>query len=164
MMPLHQFLEPRFHLLGGRADFQPQRVQGFSLSVADRSSFSAGLLFSAHSFAKQTERISVTAKRPHIRPNRSLAGSHFPGRTMSGEGVLLVSHHRRVAHSGEKIVGLVVLAHVIQTKTPIILLTSAPFGGAVRRFFLAPVPFAVGTTGFRAAILFRFDADTVKEG
>ena len=83
---------------------------------------------------------------------------------MSGKGIFLVRHHRRVAHSGEKIIGLVVLAHVIEAKTPIILLASAPLGGAMRRFFLAPMPFAVGTTGFRAAILFRFDADTVKEG
>src|SRR5262245_15432986 len=162
MMALHQFLEPRFHLLRGGPDFQPQRVQGLPLGIADRSGLGLRLLFRTQSLAKQAERISVAAKSAHIRPNRSLAGSHLPGRTMSRERILLVGHHRRVAHSGEKIVGMVVFAHVIETKTPIVLLAPAPFGRTMRRFFLAPVPFAVGTAGFRATILFRFDADTVK--
>src|SRR5262245_794087 len=161
MMPLHQFLEAHFHLLRSGSDLQPERVQGFPLGVADRSSFGARLLFRAQSFAKQLERISV-AESTHIRSNRSLAGSHLPGRTMSRKGILLVGHHRRIAHSGEKIVGLVVFAHVIEAKTPIVLLAPASHRRTVRRFFLAAVPFAVGTAGFWAAVLLRFDADTVK--
>src|SRR5215510_15440962 len=162
MMAFHQFLKPGFHLLRCGSNLQPERVQGFPLGVADRSSFGTRLLLRAHTLAKQFERISVAAKSSHVRSNRSLAGSHLPGRTMSRKGVLLVGHHRRVAHSGEKIVGLVVFAHVIEAKPPIVLLASAPFGRTMRRLFLAPVPFAVGTADFRAAILFRFDADTVE--
>src|SRR4029079_17807359 len=140
MMSFHQFLEPHFHLLRGGSDFQPERVQGFSLGVADRSSFGARLLSRAHASAKQTDRISVTAKSTHIRPNRSLAGSHLPGRTMSGKGIFLVGHHRRIAHAGEKIIGLVVFADVIEAKTPIVLLAPASLRRTVRRFFLAAVP------------------------
>src|SRR5262249_35242392 len=122
MMPLHQFLEAHFHLLRSGSDLQPERVQGFPLGVADRSRFGARLLLRTHSFAKQSERISWAAESTHIRSTRSFASSHLPGRTMSRKGILLVGHHRRIAHSGEKIVGLVVFADVIEAKTPIVLL------------------------------------------
>src|SRR5262249_49994945 len=119
MMPFHQFLEAHFHLLRSGSNLQPERVQGFPLGVADRSSFGARLLFRSNSSAKQFERTSVAPKSTHIWPTRSLTGSHLPGRTMSRKGILLVGHHRRISHSGEKIIGLVVFAHVIEAKTPI---------------------------------------------
>ena len=56
---------------------------------------------------------------------------------MSRKGIFLVGHHRRIAHSGEEIVGLVVFAHVIETEAPIVLLAPAPFRRAMRRLFLA---------------------------
>src|SRR5262249_45249591 len=133
MMPLHQFLEAHFHLLRSGSDLQPERVQGFPLGVADRSSFGARLLFRAQSFAKHLERISVAAKNTHVRSTPPLAVSNLPGRTLSRKGVLLLAHHRRIAHSGEKIVGLVVFAHVIEAKTPIVLLAPASHRRTVRR-------------------------------
>ena len=82
---------------------------------------------------------------------------------MSRAGILLVGHHRRVAHSGEKIIGLVLFAHVIETEAPIVLLSPSPFRSAMLRLFLAPMPSQLDRL-FSAGDLFRFDADTVKEG
>src|SRR5205814_2873930 len=43
-------------------------------------------------------------------------GAHLPGRTMAGQRILLVTRHRIRVHTGEEIIGLVVLADVIETE------------------------------------------------
>ncbi len=56
-------------------------------------------------------------------PPGRLPDAHFPGRAMAGDGLLLISRDRIVAHAGEEIVRLVVFAHVRQTEAPIFLLS-----------------------------------------
>src|SRR5262245_17309779 len=164
MMTLYQFLETHLHLLRRRTDFQPKRVESLALGIADRADLCAGLLLGLYPFAEQPERIGMTSKSPHIRPHIALAGSHLPGWAMPGERILLVGHHRRVAHAGEEIVGLVVFADVIQTEAPVLFLTASTLWRTVRRLLLAAMPFTAWAAGFRTAVLFRLDADTVKKG
>src|SRR5690242_14747194 len=104
MVTLHQFLETHFYLCRGRADIEPERIEGFALGVADRSGFRTCALFGLQPFAEQTEWVGVGAECPHVRPHGTFAGSHLPSWTMAGKCILLVSHHRGVAHAGEEIV------------------------------------------------------------
>ena len=46
----------------------------------------------------------MAAEIAQIRPDRSLAGSHLPGRTMSGQRILLIGHDCGIVHAGEEIV------------------------------------------------------------
>src|SRR5262245_24993322 len=163
MVAFYQFLEARLHLLRGGADLQSQRIESLALRVADRSSFRACFLLGPDTFAKQAEWIGVSAESTHVRPHRAFAGSHLPGGTVAGQRVLLVGHHRRIAHPGEEIVGLIVFAHMVQAETPVLLFAAPAFWRAVRRFFLAAMPFAARATGFWTAILLRLDADAIKK-
>ena len=54
--------------------------------------------------------------------------AHLPGRTMAGDGVLLIARDRVVAHAGEEVVGVIVLAHVIEAEPPVLALLAAPLG------------------------------------
>src|SRR5215475_12939390 len=164
MVALYQFLKPRFDLLRGRVDVQAHCVEGLTLGIADRTSFSARALFRTQSLAKQPKRVGVASERAHIRPHVSLAGAHFPCRTMTRKGVFLVRHHRGVAHASKEIIRLVVRPGVIETEAPIFVLASTALRRPMRRFFLAAVPFASRAASPWAAIFFWFDADPVKKG
>ena len=63
--------------------------------------------------------------------------AHLPGRPVAGDGVLLVARDRIVAHAGEIIVGMVVLAHVLEAEAPVLVLAqrgpSAPDASPRRR-------------------------------
>src|SRR5689334_9133395 len=151
MVALNQFLETHFHLLRSRVDVEPKRIERLAFGVADRARFSARLLLRAYAFTEKTERIRVRAKCTHVRPHRSLACSHLPGGAVTGERILLVRHHGRVAHAGKEIVRLVVFAHVIETETPVVLFAATALRRPVRRFFLAAMPLAAGPAGLRTA-------------
>src|SRR5258708_38689189 len=56
----------------------------------------------------------------------SATHAHFPGRTMADDGFLLIAGNILGAHPGEEIVGMVVFAHVFQTKPPICALAQPP--------------------------------------
>src|SRR6188474_3059478 len=99
----------------------------------------------------------------HIRPHCSLACSHLPGGAVTGERVLLVRHHGRIAHACKEIVRLVVFAHVIETEAPIILFAAAALGRTVCGLFLAAVPLAAGSAGLWTAVLLRLDANAIKK-
>src|SRR6478752_5035584 len=86
----------------------------------------------------------------HIRPHCSLACSHLPGGAVTGERVLLVRHHGRIAHDCKEIVRLVVFA-------------DAALGCAVCGLFLAPMPLAAGPADLRTAVLLRLDAYAIKK-
>ena len=83
---------------------------------------------------------------------------------MSGQRVLLVGHHRGIIHAVEKVVRLIVRAHVREAEPPIFIFAPTAFGRTMVRLLLAAMPFADGPAGFRPAILLRFDADAIKKG
>src|SRR5262249_54079165 len=132
--------------------------------VTDRPGICARLLFGPYSFAEQAERIGVTSESAHVWSHRAFAGPHLPGWAVPGECVLLVGHHRRIAHAGEEVVRLVVFADVIQAKTPVFLFAASTLRGTVRRFFLATMPLAAWAARSRTAVLLRLYTDTVKKG
>src|SRR5262245_43670863 len=68
-------------------------------------------------FAEHTERILRAVSG--VRARRAIAGPHLPGRAMAGDRILLVLRHGVVAHAGEEIVVVVVLAHVVETEPPV---------------------------------------------
>src|ERR1700733_924986 len=49
----------------------------------------------------------------------------LPCRQMTREGILLITRHGIVAHTGEKIIGVVVFPNVIETEPPIFALAVA---------------------------------------
>ena len=61
---------------------------------------------------------------------------------MAGDGVLLVARDRVVAHAGEIIVGMIVLAHVLEAEAPVFALAQPPLRRAVRRLAGAARPLA----------------------
>src|SRR6202041_558497 len=99
---------------------------------------------------------------------RAGIGAHFPGRAVAGQRILLVSRHRIRVHAGKEIVGLVVLANVIETEVPVFLVIGAALGRAVRPLVLAVGPFAHRGFFTRLGLLLRaqlvgLDTDGVEE-
>ena len=59
---------------------------------------------------------------------------------MAGQRILLVARDRIGIHALEEIVGLVVLADVVETEVPVLARVLAALGGAVRPLVLAARP------------------------
>ena len=51
-----------------------------------------------------------------------MIGAHFPGRTVSGQRVLLIPQHGFVAHAVKIIVGCVIFADMVEAETKILAL------------------------------------------
>ena len=83
---------------------------------------------------------------------------------MAGERIFLEAFHRFRAHPFKKVVGLVVLTHVVETKTPILALARPPFGSAMRAGLLTAGPLANVRGAARLPISCGLDADAVEEG
>src|SRR5690606_15179354 len=113
-----------------------------ALGIAHRTGFGARLLLGAHALAEQAEGIAPAVETIEVGPRMALSGAHLPGRPVTGQRILLIGHDRGIVHAGEEIIVLIVLAHVIETVAPIILLAPAALGRAMRRFLLAADPFA----------------------
>jgi hypothetical protein len=92
-----------------------------------------------------------------------VAGAHLPGRAVSGDGVLLILQDGVVAHAGEIIVRVVVLAHVLETEAPMLVLARPGLGGAMRRRIAAALPIAARPIRTRPAILLGLDADAIEQ-
>src|SRR3954469_13668002 len=93
-------------------------------------------------------------------------GAHLPGRTMTGQRILLIARDSVGIHAGEEIVVLVVLAHMIQAEVPVLTLIVATLGRTMRALVLTPGPFAIdhGVARLHFRLLaFRLDPDGVEE-
>src|SRR4029079_2611356 len=168
MMTLHQRLEARFHLNRCRTCIEPEGFERLALDVAHDALFRfvVGIRPRCSTcapvyFADNAKRIAGAAK---VRRGRALAGSHFPGRTMAGDGILLIGQNVIVLHAGEEVVVLVVVADVSEAKVPILVLAAAAFGRAMGAALLAADPFAARPRAFDAAILGRLDANAIEQG
>src|SRR5713101_5586620 len=87
----------------------------------------------------------------------------LPGRTMAGNGLLLISGNRVFAHSGKKIVGMIVVAHVMKAEAPICARAQAPLGRPMGGVLAAAGPIAGRIARLRAAVLCRLDPDAVEQ-
>ena len=98
----------------------------------------------------------------------AVVGAHLPGRTVTGQRILLIARDVVRIHALEEIIGLVVLADVIETEVPILARILAALRGAVRALVLATRPLAGHSllAGLRLALrthLGRLDANGVEE-
>src|SRR6185437_9485277 len=107
------------------------RIKRLALGVADETLFRLGRIGSrpraAAELAEHAERIAGVI---HAGVGAALGlavdrtvHADLPGRPMSGQRILLVLRNRIVAHAGEKIVGLIVLARVRHAESPVFVLT-----------------------------------------
>src|ERR1043166_741819 len=173
VMPLHQQLEPSLDVGSLGVTFQPQRIERLALRVADRPVLA--WLFRAWGcpaaeLREHAERIGGPIERGEpsgtcTRLTGLLAVlAQLPGRPMAGHGILLEPCHRIIAHPGEIIVGMVVLAHVFEAEAPILALAQPSLGGAVRGRAVAARPSAGRTVGAAPPVLARLDPDAVEKG
>src|SRR5262249_33447329 len=88
----------------------------------------------------------------------------LPGRAVSCYGVLLELGDRLIAHAGEVIVRMIVLAHVIEAEVPVFALAQPAFGSAVRCRAGAARPVAARAIGARPTLLTGLDPDAVEYG
>src|SRR5205085_689960 len=128
MMTFHQNLEPRLDIAGARARFQPEHVERLAFGIAHDAALGRMALLEPRSPAvlEQSERI-VRVELPigvlgAGRRGALAVDPDLPGWTMAGDGFLLVPGDRVFAHSGKKIVRMIVLAHVMQAEAPIFAL------------------------------------------
>src|SRR5690242_19791456 len=82
---------------------------------------------------------------------------------MAGHGVLLVTRDGVVAHAGEVVVGAVVLAHVLQAETPVLVLAQSPLRRAMRRLAGAAGPLAGRQRADRLALLVGLHPYAIEE-
>src|SRR5215467_2567139 len=173
MMALHQLLEARLDRGTLGVGLEPEGVQRLALGIAHRAALRllprVGRARPTAELAEHAERIvgALVAEEPaRARLAGSLAAhhAHLPGRAMAGDRVLLIARDRVLAHAGEKIVGVIVLAHMIETEPPVLALLRAPLRRPVRRRVGAARPFA-GRHGIaQPAILVGLDANSVEQG
>src|SRR4029077_11799143 len=111
-------------------------------------------------FAQHLERI---ARSIRVEPVGAAIEAHPPGRSVAGHGILLVARDRVLAHAREVIIGMIVLAHVLEAEAPVLVLAQPPFGGAVRRLAVAAGPLANRHRPGRLALLLGLDPDPVEQ-
>jgi hypothetical protein len=178
MMLLHQRLVFRLDGFERGIGTEPHHLERLALGVEYFPGFDLGLgartgppAAAAIEFAKHAEGIGGAFE---IGLGTALAlfgagiGAHLPGRTMTGQRVLLVPRNRIRVHAGKEIVGLVVFADVIEAEVPIFLVVGAALGRAMRPLVLAVGPFAHGGCFTRLGLLLRaqlvgLDTDGVEE-
>src|SRR6185503_14201029 len=98
-----------------------------------------------------------------VEPVDAAIEAHLPGRAMSGDGVLLVTRDRILAHAGEIVVGMVVFPHMFEAEAPVFPLAQPALRRPVRRLAGAARPFANRRMTARLSVLFGLDPDTVEQ-
>src|SRR3954453_14376367 len=152
MVLFHQRLVFRLHGFKRRVGAKPHYLQRLALGIEHLSGFGLGLgtgpgarppPAAAVEFAEHAEWIG-RAFQVGLGAALALFGAgicaHLPGRAVPGQCILLIARDRIRIHALEEIIGLVVLAHVIETEVPIFLGVGAALGRAMRRLVLAIRP------------------------
>src|SRR5207247_6573816 len=163
MMALHQELEPRLDLGRAGAALEPERVERLALGVANETALRRGGRRTPG--PEQSERI-VRHELPMAVLRAAILSVHsdLPGGPVARDRLLLVTGDRVFAHSGEQIVGLIILAHVMQTEAPVFALAQPALGRAMGGILSAVGPIATRYAGRWAAVLRRLDPDAIENG
>src|SRR6516225_2766965 len=112
MMPFYQELELGFDIGAFGIPFKAKDIERAALCIENLAPLWRGTRMTAGArtpFAEQRERI-VSRPIALAKARRRGAGAfaadraHFPGRSMSGQSLLLVLRNRVFAHAGEEIV------------------------------------------------------------
>ena len=83
---------------------------------------------------------------------------------MADDRLFLVAGDVVLAHASEEIVGVVVLANMIEAEAPVFVLARAALGGAVGRGPVAAGPFTAWVLGAQPTILVGLDPYAVEQG
>src|ERR1051326_898973 len=169
MMALHQDLELGLDVGRVGIRFKAKGMQRLALGVAHhtfrRGTLALGPPWPHTQLVENPERIRGAAVRTETVATVLVpVHPHFPGRAMTRNGLLLIARDRVLAHSGEEIVGLVILAHVLEAEAPVFALAQAALGGAMSRALATSRPVAARTVGAHAPILAGLDPDAVERG
>ena len=147
MMALHQHLEPGLDIGALGIGFKAEHIERAALGIEYLAALAGGLAPDRRGRASPAEQAERILGRPAgtpaawaVRLASPLAAdrAHLPGRSMPGEVFLLVFRDGVVAHAGEKIIRIIVFAHVFQTEAPVFgraqpALRRAVRGGRVAR-------------------------------
>src|ERR1700738_2686351 len=182
MVLLHQRLVFRLDDLERRIRTEPHHLQRLALGVEYFSGLRLGFVANARArtgppaaaaieLAEHAERVGRAFQigfRAALALLGAGVGAHLPGRTMAGQRILLVTGNGVGIHAGEEIIGLVVLADVIETEVPVLPVVGPALGRAVRSLVLAVGPFAHRGCFARGRLLLRaqlvrLDANGVEE-
>src|SRR5690349_20350273 len=173
MVPLHQLLEARLDLAALGVGLEPERMQRLALGIAHSAPLRLariGLARPPAELAEHAERIIGALVAEEAPARARLAGAlaadhaHLPGRAMAGDRVLLIARDRVVAHAGEKIVGVVVLAHMIEAEAPVLALFTTTLWRPVGSPVGAARPLAGRHGVAQPAVLVGLDANAVEQG
>jgi hypothetical protein len=82
---------------------------------------------------------------------------------MTGDRILLVFGDRLVAHPGEEVVRVIVLPHVAEAESPMLVLAQPSLWGAVGGRRIAARPLAGRQLAAQPAILVGLHPDTVEQ-
>ena len=88
--------------------------------------------------------------------------AHGPGRTVTQRRRALIGSDVGVLHAGKVVVGLVVLAHVVEAEIVIFALALAPLRRAIAAELATAVPFTGRRGGFGRLLVGPADADAVE--
>src|ERR1700686_2053861 len=151
MMALYQHLEPGLDIGPLGIGFKAEHVEGAALGIENLATLRrrprmAGLRAGLAEHGERVRRFPLGgAKGAAGAPgSRTLTAdrAHFPGRTVAGDGFLLIKRHGIVGHAGEIIVGIVVFAHVLEAEPPILVGLQPALWRAMSRRRLAARPLA----------------------
>src|SRR5208282_5949484 len=174
MMPLYQGLELSLDIGPFGVGFKAEHVEGAALRIENLAALGRGPRMAGPGgagLAEQRERVlggpaGGAGFGPTAPGVTAFAAdrAHFPGRTVAGNGLLLIFRDCVLAHAGEKIVRIVVFAHVFEAELPILAgaqpALRRPMGGRC----VATRPLAGRKLRAQPAVLVGLDPDAIKEG
>src|SRR5262249_20896585 len=147
-----------------RIDLEPERVEGLALGIVDRARFRLGALGARASATELAHHVEwIDRNLAALEPVGRTVDAHFPGRAVAGDGILLVARDGLLAHAGEVIVRLVILAHVLEAELPILALAHPAFRRAMGSAIGAAGPIASRHLGARARLFDGLHPDPVEQ-
>ena len=172
-MLFHQRLEGGAHIRLSGIVLQTEIMQRLALGVADHAAFRlrrlgarppapTGLLEHVEGIIRAVE--AGVARPPLHRLVDRAVHADFPGRPMTVDRILLITRDRVVAHAGEEIVRLVILAHMREAEVPVFLFPLPALRRAMRGPGLASLPVAGRTIDALALLRIGLDPDAIEMG
>src|SRR5262245_10613612 len=175
VMALHQGLEANLDLNGGRPGLESERVERPSFGIVDDAALAPAQMLAVTGgggakVAEQTERIVGTfeiglePRRMRARAWAAAIHTHLPGRTVADHRLFLIAGDVGLAHAGEEIIRVIVLADMSEAEPPVLVLARTALGRPMGSRPVAARPFTARVLGAQPTILVRLDPNTVEQG
>src|SRR5262249_14402825 len=175
MMALDQGLEADLDLNGGRPPLEAGRVGRPSSGIGDAPAAAPAQILAATraggtKVAEQTERIvgafevGLEPRRMRARAWAAAVHAHLPGRAVAEHRLFLIAGDVGLAHAGEEIIRMIVLADMSEAEAPVLVLTRTALRRPMGSRPVAARPFATRVLGAQPTILVGLDPNTVEQG